>query len=69
MDLFSPRHLLIILVVFFLFVFPFWKIFRKAGHSGWFSLLMFVPIASTVALYWLALATWPLELANTKRPQ
>jgi len=38
---------------------PYWKIFGKAGFSGALSLLMFVPVANLIVLYYLAFAEWP----------
>ena len=40
-------------------VWPFWRIFTKAGFSGWFSLLMLVPMVNLVTLYVLAFSDWP----------
>ncbi|MBN1587948.1 MAG: hypothetical protein JW888_00370 [Pirellulales bacterium] len=55
---------LLIIGVFFVasFVFtilPFWLIFEKAGFSGALSLLMMVPVANVVMLFFLAFADWP----------
>jgi hypothetical protein len=44
---------------FFVLVIPFWQIFKKAGFSPWFSLLMSVPLLNAVMLYFLAFASWP----------
>ncbi len=49
------------LVVGVLVVVPVWRICTKAGYSGWLSLLVLVPIANLVLLYFLAFAEWPLE--------
>ena len=42
-------------------VLPFWKIFSKAGFSGWWSLSQFVPILNIIALFYLAFAEWPIH--------
>jgi len=42
-------------------ILPFWFIFSKAGYSRWLSLLMVVPIANIVMLYFLAFSTWPSQ--------
>jgi hypothetical protein len=44
-----------------LVVLPFWKIFSKAGFSGWCSLSQFVPILNVIALFYLAFAEWPIH--------
>ncbi len=48
--------MLIMLVVVLL---PFWRITTKAGYSGFWSLLMLIPLANIVFLYFLAFARWP----------
>ncbi|TGG89973.1 hypothetical protein E4656_19745 [Natronospirillum operosum] len=48
--------MLIMLVIVLL---PFWRITKKAGFSGFWSLLMFVPLANILFLYYLAFARWP----------
>lgn len=40
---------------------PFWKIWGRAGHSPWISLLMLIPIVNLITLYVLAFKEWPLE--------
>lgn len=37
-------------------------IFRKAGFSGWWGLLMAVPGVNFGLLVWFASTTWPLEM-------
>ena len=63
MELLSPFHLLVILAVLFLF-FPIWlvpiyRIVARTGHSGWFCLLAFVPVANVIFLWVLAFVRWP----------
>ena len=48
--------MLIALVVILL---PFWRITTKAGYSGFWSLLMLIPFANILFLYFLAFARWP----------
>jgi len=48
-----------LLVVILLNVLPFWKICTKAGFPGALSLLMLVPIANIVFLFYIAFAEWP----------
>jgi hypothetical protein len=40
---------------------PVWRICSKAGYSGWLSLLILVPIANLILLYFLGFSDWPLE--------
>ncbi len=54
--------ILIVLAVFvFLGIFPYWMICKKAGYSGAMSLLLLVPIANIIFLFYLALAEWPIQ--------
>lgn len=47
------------LIVAALIVVPVWRICEKAGFSGLLSLLILVPIANLIFLYWLAFSEWP----------
>lgn len=49
---------LIILVFAAIMLIPYWMIWKKAGFSPWFSLLMFVPMVNFVMLYVLAFSEW-----------
>jgi hypothetical protein len=61
----GPLHLLILAAVI---IIPFWQIFSKAGYSGWFSLLMVLPLINLIALYVLAFSDWPsLRTRSTAR--
>lgn len=44
-----------------IFIVVYWKIFSKAGFSGWLSLLMFLPILNIGMLFYLAFAEWPVR--------
>jgi hypothetical protein len=37
---------------------PYWKIFSRAGFSGWLSLVMLIPLANLVVLYVVAFSEW-----------
>ena len=67
-------ELLIIAVIAGIFgvlaILPFWKIFSKAGFSGWMSLTQIIPLVNVIALFYLAFAEWPIrrELRDLRRP-
>ncbi len=42
-----------------LIIIPYWKIFGKTGNSPALSLLLFVPLANIIVIYWLAFSDWP----------
>jgi len=52
----GPAHMLILGLIL---VIPFWQLFSKAGYSGWWSLLMLVPIVNILTLYVFAFSSWP----------
>ncbi len=58
----------VMLVVALLVVVPVWRICVKAGYSGWLSLLVLVPIANLLLLYFLAFAEWPVERRASPPP-
>ncbi|MBZ0225376.1 MAG: hypothetical protein WBG44_09095 [Comamonas sp.] len=53
-------HWLTMLLGAVVIVLPFWRIFAKAGFSGWLSLLMLIPMVNLIALYVLAFSDWPI---------
>jgi hypothetical protein len=56
---------LVWLVIAVVAVAPFWKICVKAGYSGWLSLLVLIPLANLVFLYFLAFSDWPSQRPGT----
>lgn len=56
---FSAWQLFTLLLWAVVIIVPFWKISVKAGYSGWLALLMVVPIANIIYLYFLAFSNWP----------
>ena len=51
--------LLGIIVVGVIIIWPFWKIFTKAGFNGALSLLMLIPFINVVMIFYLAFSEWP----------
>lgn len=49
-----------LLLAAIIMIIPFWRIFSKAGYSGWLSILMVIPIINIILLYYLAFAKWPI---------
>ncbi len=56
---FAPE-LIFSLFILFLIVFPFWKIFKKAGYHGALSLIMLIPFGILIMTFFLAFARWPI---------
>jgi len=48
-----------------LFVVPVWRICTRLGFPGMLSLLMLLPIANLLLLYYLAFARWPRDREPT----
>lgn len=49
------------LVLFVFAIYVWFRIFEKAGYSGWLALLMMVPIANLILLLYFAFAEWPVQ--------
>ncbi|WP_431824629.1 hypothetical protein [Burkholderia sp. F1] len=56
---FSTLNLLAALVVFAACFYPYVRIVRRTGHSGWWVLTMIVPILNFVMLWVFAFVRWP----------
>jgi len=54
-------EILLILMIFVFIGWPWVRIVWKAGYSPWLGLLVFVPIANILFLYYLAFTKWPIE--------
>ena len=60
------QELLIILVIVLILgltAWPFWRVIRKAGFSGWWLLTLFVPLLNVVMIWAFAFASWPRAAA------
>ncbi len=58
-----PLHLWIVYAI--LVIVPAWRILRRMGYSGWWSVLAVVPGLNVVLLYVIAFASWPAERARS----
>ncbi|HEY5065102.1 MAG TPA: hypothetical protein VIJ04_09830 [Xanthobacteraceae bacterium] len=56
----SILHLLIVVVILILYLLPIVKILQKAGYSGWWCLIVFVPLVNVVMFYVFAFANCPI---------
>lgn len=54
----------IVVIVAAILVPPFVLIFRRTGRSGWWGLLVLVPLANIVVLWAIALMRWPLTVTK-----
>lgn len=36
-------------------------IFKKAGYSGFQTILLFIPLVNVIAFIWFAITEWPIE--------
>ncbi|NTY39878.1 MULTISPECIES: hypothetical protein [Burkholderia cepacia complex] len=59
MEHFTAWQLLVSLVLVAVVVYPYVRIVRRTGHSGWWILTMFVPILNFIMLWVFAFARWP----------
>ena len=57
-----PELLVVVaIVVVFLPVLAWWRIFSKAGYPGALGLTALIPGVNLVVLLWFAFSTWPIE--------
>jgi hypothetical protein len=55
----GAQEMVILLLSGALVVWPFWRIFSRAGLPGWLALGVFIPLSTLILLYYLAFAGWP----------
>lgn len=60
----GPFGALIMLMILGLSVVAYWRIFAKAGYSGAWALLAFLPPVQIFLLLFLAFAAWPRQKAK-----
>ena len=54
----SPSFMITLMIVEALFAIPAGIVLRRIGHSMWWALLCFVPLAALAGLWVLAFARW-----------
>jgi uncharacterized membrane protein YhaH (DUF805 family) len=62
METFSIWHVVILILPLGILALFFWmmvRILHKAGYSGWWSLLMIIPLVNIVMVWVFAFANWP----------
>ncbi|MBF2759676.1 MAG: hypothetical protein ISN28_05335 [Ectothiorhodospiraceae bacterium AqS1] len=57
----SGFDLFVFAIFVFLTIWPFWRIWKRTGHSGWPGLSMIVPGVNIVMIYALAFKSWPID--------
>lgn len=60
----SIWHWLIVAIVLVVIGVPTFEILRKAGFSGWWTILVFVPYLNLAALWVFAFVKWPVAKTN-----
>ncbi|CAG2332594.1 MULTISPECIES: hypothetical protein [Burkholderia] len=59
MEHFTAWQLIVSLVLVAVVIYPYVRIVRRTGLSGWWILTMFVPVLNFVMLWVFAFARWP----------
>lgn len=59
MGAFSIWHWLIVMLVGIVYFVPMVKILNKAGYSGWYSVIVLIPLLNILALWMFAFSKWP----------
>jgi hypothetical protein len=55
-----PELVVIMVVGLIIIIWPYWKIFTKAGYSGALGILMVVPLINFIMVFYFAFAEWPV---------
>jgi hypothetical protein len=61
MSTFSIWHWLILIIVIATYIVPVWRILTKAGYSGLWAFLSFIPLLNVILLWVFAFSRWPNE--------
>ena len=59
----SIWQLLIILLIIAIPILLFRPIAKKAGYSGWWAVVMLIPLVNLIMIWVFAFAKWPVERA------
>jgi len=59
----SIWHWLIVVFILASYIVPVWRILTKAGNSGAWSFLSFIPLLNVIMLWVFAFSRWPNEKA------
>ncbi len=59
MDNNSLYGTIIFLICLLPYLIPIVKVLHRTGYSGWWSLLMFIPVVNFFGLYAFSVAKWP----------
>jgi hypothetical protein len=59
MSAFLGSPLVMMFIILPIFLVPFWRIVKRTGHSGWWSVIAFIPFANLVGVWLLAFVRWP----------
>ena len=47
-------------------IIPFWRICDRVGLSPWLSLLLLIPLANVIFIYYVAFADWPSQAGGAR---
>lgn len=60
----GATEIFLIVIILLIFIYHLWRIFRKAGFPGWYSIFMILyPAGTVVMILYLAFAKWPIHKA------
>lgn len=54
-------HWLWMLMIAIVIVIPVWRICQRTGYPGWLGILILIPIANLVLLYFIAFSNWTAD--------
>ena len=53
-------ELVLMLLILFVVIVPWWAMVSKAGYNGALALALFIPLVNFVFLFWFAFSKWPV---------
>ncbi|WP_428839710.1 hypothetical protein [Burkholderia dolosa] len=55
----GPLALMVLPIFYGLFLYPYARVLRRTGHSGWWVLALLIPGVNLAAIWIFAFAGWP----------
>lgn len=59
MNTFLSSPLVMLFLILAIVLVPAWRILKRTGHSGWWSIIIFIPLVNLLGIWLLAFTRWP----------
>jgi hypothetical protein len=64
----GPNEIFIFVGIALLLVWPWCRVFAKAGHPAWYGLSILIPLLNVIGLLYLAFSEWPSRRDSLRGP-